>query len=569
MILTIMNWSYVFLLSYLFGMAVSKLIEKISGYHVTEWEIVIILGIMLLTVYAQIFSLFAPVGMWANIILVILGLIFAIVCHRNIACHINNLRKEKWSPQKLLQVIFTSIVILVFVMLSCQRALHADTDGYHAQAIRWIEDYGVIKGLGNLYHRLAYNSAFMSLQALFSWKFLINQSMHVINGFLCCVMFLYAVGGILKQGEKNSAGNLFRILLLIFITLPQSMAVMPSPNTDTFALLLVVFILSKWCDYLTEKERSAIPYAVLSVLAVFAMSIKLSTVLLIVLAIKPAYQMIKERKWEWIGFFLAMGIIVLAPFLCRNVLISGYLIYPYSAIDLFDVSWKMLPSVVECDKKEIMTWARALYDIDKSNYNLWQWFPIWWNEQEVWLRTMVVVNAVLLLPGVIINCVAVKHKEFDCALLMTECIILLFGWFLTAPLQRYGVVFLFLLPVSVASMVADVKMSRRILYVVELLAMSCCSLLVVLAVGNMEPISLKRSAYYVKRECEEKEWHGITVYLPIENGYMGYYYLPATQFEDMLEFIEPISAEIREGIRVKEEYANAQIDTGGRRLSVQ
>ena len=44
--------------------------------------------------------------------------------------------------------------------------MHVDTGLYHAQAIRWIEEYGVVCGLGNLHSRFAYNSAAFALCAL-------------------------------------------------------------------------------------------------------------------------------------------------------------------------------------------------------------------------------------------------------------------------------------------------------------------------------------------------------------------------------------------------------------------
>lgn len=89
---------------------------------------------------------------------------------------------------------FARIVIIIVVaipvlILAGQPASHYDTDLYHAQSIRWIEEYGIAPGLGNLHHRLAYNSAFFSLQALFSWRFILGRSLHCVNGFLFLFLF--------------------------------------------------------------------------------------------------------------------------------------------------------------------------------------------------------------------------------------------------------------------------------------------------------------------------------------------------------------------------------------------
>ena len=42
---------------------------------------------------------------------------------------------------------------------------HTDTGIYHAQAIRWYEEYGLVKGLGNLQQHFAYNSAYLAYAA--------------------------------------------------------------------------------------------------------------------------------------------------------------------------------------------------------------------------------------------------------------------------------------------------------------------------------------------------------------------------------------------------------------------
>ena len=62
-----------------------------------------------------------------------------------------------------------------------------DTALYHNQAIQWIEESGVVKGLGNLHNRLAYNSSFFALQALFNWASVCGQSLHGMNSFIAIV----------------------------------------------------------------------------------------------------------------------------------------------------------------------------------------------------------------------------------------------------------------------------------------------------------------------------------------------------------------------------------------------
>ena len=107
-------------------------------------------------------------------------------------------------------------------------------------------EFGAVKGSGNLYHRLAYNSAFMSFQALFSWAFLINQSMHVGNAYLCLVVGCYALTTIsFYKGTGMRGSDTFKIMILLYLCTESVVSILASPNTDTFVLVLILYILSK------------------------------------------------------------------------------------------------------------------------------------------------------------------------------------------------------------------------------------------------------------------------------------------------------------------------------------
>ena len=82
------------------------------------------------------------------------------------------------------------LLFLLYAYGTSRGILHYDTALYHAQSIRWIEEYGIVKGLGNLHCRLAYNSASFALSALYSMAFLGGQSYHCAAGFLAFLLAL-------------------------------------------------------------------------------------------------------------------------------------------------------------------------------------------------------------------------------------------------------------------------------------------------------------------------------------------------------------------------------------------
>ena len=72
MLSLILLWLYVLLLSFSLGMAVLSLCKRYTGYQVLRPDSVIMTGVVALTVYAQVFSLFYKVGLAANIVLIII-----------------------------------------------------------------------------------------------------------------------------------------------------------------------------------------------------------------------------------------------------------------------------------------------------------------------------------------------------------------------------------------------------------------------------------------------------------------------------------------------------------------
>ena len=79
------------------------------------------------------------------------------------------------------------IVIILFSYGTSRGYLHYDTSLYHAQSIRWIEEYGVVPGLASLQLRYGYNSSAFAMTALYSFRDFVGQSLHTTAGFFALV----------------------------------------------------------------------------------------------------------------------------------------------------------------------------------------------------------------------------------------------------------------------------------------------------------------------------------------------------------------------------------------------
>ncbi len=67
-----LNWLYILSTTFCTGYGLAYLIEKKLHYRLQGLDSILIAGLIVVTVYAEIFSLFYPVGMAANMLLLLI-----------------------------------------------------------------------------------------------------------------------------------------------------------------------------------------------------------------------------------------------------------------------------------------------------------------------------------------------------------------------------------------------------------------------------------------------------------------------------------------------------------------
>ena len=396
-------------------------------------------------------------GAGANLLLALFCVLSAVLLRKRLAEFWRLRRKELSRPKLLLLAALT----LLLAYGTSRGFLHVDTDLYHAQAIRWIEEYGVAPGLGNLHSRFAYNSAAFALCALFSMKWLFGQPVHAAQGFLALAVAIQCVCGLLTLGTGRQVriSDFMRLGAVYYLTVLFGEIV--SPATDYFAMLLVFYVLTAWLDELEAGEKNAAPYALLSLLLVFTVTVKLSAAVLLALALKPAAMLLAGKKWRQIGLYLGLGLLICLPWMIRGVLISGWLFYPFTFVDLFSVDWKMEKGYADSDAKEIQVFARGLYDVNLYDTPFAGWAGNWFSRlrgmEKLWIVSCVLCAAADAASLVICAAGAWKRRRKGSGFLGRDWLlygaVLLIGylfWQFSAPLVRYGYAYVIALPAGTA-----------------------------------------------------------------------------------------------------------------------
>ncbi len=546
---------------------------------VRQFVLVTTLGLCVLTVFAEYFSLFGGVGMVASVIVLMVDVLAAWFCRREIGQQIVGLISKKW---KGIPVLVVGLALGVLAgLLALTYPQHYDTYLYHAQAIRWIEEYGVVPGLGNLHNRLAYNSSFMCLQALFSLKWLSGISHHTVNGFWMWLMSFYAIAGMKAWHERKFfTSDVFRVLMLFFLFDATNLLLVSSPGTDLLALGLLIFLVAEWVGLLETKESEAEDFALICILSVYAVTVKLSVTALPLLILCPLVSLIRKRKWKKIGGYVLACIAVGLPFLIRNVLISGYLIYPYPQLDLFSVDWKMPAFTALFDRYEIRVWGQRVRDIKKWDAPIRDWFPIWY--ENLGRNNTLLLKAHLICVPIDLGFAifrVVKNKDWR----WLHLFLVIFAgsglWLVGSPDIRYGGCYLGMMPALGVGMVLtalQTGLGKKIQagpggmirsgIVVLLMVWAIVSLTKLAAVYGMslaEAQIYRGSHDYSNRACLEAELDGVTIYYPETEDQTGYDPFPSTPYVQRLDLIELRGDSYKQGFRMKEEYRDQNVTTYG------
>jgi len=552
-----LNWFYLLFTTFCVGFAVSMFSGKVFRYRLQRMDGILMAGLVAATVYAQVFSLFYRVNVEANLGLFVFCVVTICCWHRQMSDFLKRCFEESSLPARI------SVVVLfaVWCFFTSRGYMVLDSDLYHGQSIRWIEEYGVVKGLGNISGRFAYNSSLFAVSALYSMKFLLGRSLHCVNGFVAFLLSLSVMElGKCFRRRTMLLSDYARVAAAYYLTMIWDEVL--APSSDYTVMCTLFFILIRWLALLEQegKKKEIAPYALLCVMGVYTLTLKLSGGLILLLVVRPAVLLLKEKRWKEIVSYLLLGLAVAVPWMTRTFLISGYLFYPFASLDLFSVDWKMDVGSVNTDAAQIKVWAKGAQNLG-IYATVSQWFPGWFSNMLSATERLLVVGdlaSCVLVAGMTLWTVVKKRWErLDVLLVLGTLVCCYLFWQFSAPMPRYGYAYVLLLAAVTAG---DLLRGRRLAWVayVFFLAYGAYKL----NVGGHYIAGCCRLPYYVWQqtyqtyEVETFQIGGYTFYASAEGGCVGYEVFPAAPV--VIDWVELRGEDLKDGFRLMETETNRE-----------
>ncbi|WP_162910662.1 LIC_10190 family membrane protein [Hymenobacter oligotrophus] len=397
MLTVLLIWLITAVVTTTLGVAAFRLAQRCgvggaSRLPAPEW--LSLVGLALLTALLQLWSLVAAVDAWAQAV-VALGVGTLLILQRQ---QVRALWQAQWPARWDAPAKAGGLLLLLLLgwllMFGTQRPTNFDVGLYQLQTLQWTERYPVVLGLGNLHGRLAFNSSLYLPMALLRWPTAYGPA-YGLSSYLYPLMAVVVVRA-LVAAMRNPEADARRVWvpMLLFLLLMYNFQVWLSSVTAdcTTAALLALTLL--WYSQHPPASATEAERLVLLVLAALAVTFKLSAAPVLLLPLYATWVHRAAHRWPrtWL-LPLGLGLLLGLPWLTRNMLLTGYLIYPLPAVDLFDVDWKLPYEYARMEHSMVVNLARnsAQSPYAPPHQTLWEWLPNWWAPMQGYWGTMVVL----------------------------------------------------------------------------------------------------------------------------------------------------------------------------------
>jgi hypothetical protein len=428
------NLILAFAMGLIFIKLVSKSINQVSP--VIHPTLVVLSGWVFMAMLLQSYHLFFRVDGYAHVFIVVCILLA-------LSLQFKSLLKDAVASLHAIsskQHIAVGVMMLVLVVLNIvQRKADGDIGDYHLQAIRWIEEYAAVPGLGNIRRQLGNNSNWFLLNAFSGTHFWGLRSLYTLNAGLVIMVALFVTPHLKQRFWLRN------FILLLYFTVIATRKYTGAVTNDLIITSGIVLLFSWFVDLMDTQSVKHTELLLLAFLALGLITFKLSALPLGIFAVGVLWILYKHVgfKFKSVAVILVFVLLLFMPWFTHNVINSGYLLFPVKGTNIFAVDWQMRPEIVNYEVYANLAYARApQVDIEVARYFTWsQWWPYWIASLDVFsLFLMVGGVGFILVLGVqlLINPTFKQYfRKHQYWIIAVTCLAALYLWFTHGPTPRF------------------------------------------------------------------------------------------------------------------------------------
>ena len=423
----------------------------------------------------QILNLFFPINLFSSIPFLVVGSIFAIIFFKNES------RKIEASTFSWIYPVFLTITTIWIAILSMSSPTIFDDGLYHFNSIRWLNEYPIVLGLGNLHSRLAFNQSFFAYTAFLNLYPFFNHGYNLANSFLLLILLAECLWYLLNYFFHRDPAEDFLLSSLIpifFLPAVMYMALVfevlrtgiSSPSPDIASLFLQILLFFHFVRDIEENlsnKGNRTRIAFILIMSATLITIKLSNLfyalalcgILLLIRIKSR-RLPSKQTLSIIGGMLALPALIIVLWGFRGILLSGCPAYP-STFGCLHVAWAEPIDSVKLEANRIYSWARENGASPDQVLNSWAWLGPWFYGILQDNAITVVYPVIVSLLGIVASVVLYRDlpfKKVDRKIFLIPLPIWvgLIFWFGLAPDPRFANALFWILPIATVTVIVKI-----------------------------------------------------------------------------------------------------------------
>ena len=420
------------------------------------------IGLVVLVIYLQVWSLFLALDRLAWIAPIAVGLVGLALIARNFARRGRRPRR----PSIGIVVVATALGTVWAANRSLAAAANYDDGLYHLGIVRYAATYPAIPGLANLHERLGADDPILLFAALLSHGPWSGGADHLVNGFLAALLFVEVGRRFMPGIGRQELQFTRRVALLLFLATIVVIEISPfrlsSLDLD-FATFVFVAIGLLYLAECIEGSPALAPgvtsIAMLSLAAVTRPLYWLTTLLSVGALVVATRRLGRLGRAEVLRTTLAVAALpagLAVGWAARQSVLTGYPFFPLTVAGL-PVDWRVPAERVDNANRWIASWARHPFLTPHQVLGSWHWLS-WWIPTESLnldviapLALAIVGLTPLLLRGRLRQSLEPRATAAMLGLIV-PCAATLVAWFFLAPDPRFALAPIWFLAIAPAAL---------------------------------------------------------------------------------------------------------------------
>lgn len=461
----------------------------------------------------------------------------------------------------IIESLFVSICILMFIIIGTLKPVNADTNIYHVQIIRWLNEYGTIPGIANLFPRYGLGSNWFNLISIFKLPFFNNNNYTWLNTTTVIWFFAWLINN-WKFHQKNATVSVstkvlshFYLLLIVFCLFEWELFrdAANSTNYDFIVTGLTISIVLFLIEEILLPQKIRNFSYLFVIVCISLIPLKLSGVFAILLLL---YYLLSFKKIKYWIYCFFIGLIITIPFLIKNYIVTGYPLFPVS-LSFSSPDWQ-LPVTMTDYLRQYIHVTNHFYNIPIDYKQIPElmhksWISLWFSgiliqQKIIILGALTSLSLIAFKPSFLPNTKKLRIVFFLLLLMAAS-------WFFSAPSPRFGYGVLLILAFFPACLFLGKYISTKLhqLVIIISITISCFYIYKKSSPIRSNPVHFIYPVALDKPPLKKINLDGIVVYLPeiINNGWMRDCYdteVPCIYQENI--YLHPRGKSIKDGFKM-------------------